>query len=113
MSRRKRAGKHKFVLPVSKALGCKRTGTESDPLQMLARLYLLPIYSKRDNPTPVLTLGGNRLLAGEWERATWRGVGMSYKLAFRCQITLKVLVNLSAIRRSVNSRLVGKPYLIG
>jgi len=47
----------------SKALGSKRTGTESDPLQMLTRLCLLPIYQKRDNPAVILTLGGNRLLA--------------------------------------------------
>ncbi|PYV34114.1 MAG: hypothetical protein DMG22_07335 [Acidobacteria bacterium] len=65
----------------SKALGSKRTGTESDPLQMLTRLCLLPIYQKRDNPAVILTLGGNGLLAEDWElakrpssRLTWRVV---------------------------------------
>ena len=43
--------------------GCQCPRTESGPLQMLVRPYLLPIYPKRDNPTRILTIGGNRLLA--------------------------------------------------
>lgn len=37
LSRRNKASNHEFALPLSKALGCKRAGTEKDPLPIPAR----------------------------------------------------------------------------
>jgi hypothetical protein len=54
LSRRNKASNHKFALLLSKALGCKRAGTEKDPLPIPAR----PCQACQSN-----RLGGNRLLA--------------------------------------------------